>query len=161
MWLRYSATAEWTGPPVRDVVAPSLIPRKPGERIQTDRRDANKLPKLHRAGELTPVWIPDQKHEATRDLIRAWHAAAGEQRRARQQLASFVLRHGHSYSRTSWGRMHRRWMASLKFDQPTHCLVLEDAIATVESAQERHQRGRTPTGRNHQGGQLDGTPDAD
>ena len=70
-----------------DVVAPSLIPRKPGERIKTDRRDANKLAKLHRAGELTPVWVPDQKHEAIRDLIRARHAAAREQRRARQQLS--------------------------------------------------------------------------
>jgi len=123
-----------------DVVAPSLIPRKPGERIKTDRRDANKLAKLHRAGELTPVWVPDQKHEAIRDLIRARHAAAREQRRARQQLRSFLLRHGHSYSRTAWGAMHRRWMAGLKFDQPMHYLVLEDAIAAVEAAQGRRLR---------------------
>jgi len=123
-----------------DVVAPSLIPRKPGERIKTDRRDANKLAKLHRAGELTPVWVPDQTHEAIRDLVRARHAAARELRRARQQLSSFLLRNGHAYHREPWRPSHRRWLADLKFDQPMHYLVLEDAIAAVEAAQERRQR---------------------
>lgn len=125
---------------VCDVVAPSLVPRKPGERIKTDRRDANKLARLHRAGELTPVWVPDQAHEAMRDLVRARLAAARELRRARQQLSSFLLRNGHSYPRTSWTASHRRWLAGLKFDQPIHYLVLEDAIATVEAAQERRRR---------------------
>ena len=123
-----------------DVVAPSLIPRKPGERIKTDRRDANKLARLHRAGELTPVWVPDPTHEAMRDLVRARLAAARELRRARQQLSSFLLRHGHAYHRTPWRVSHRRWLASLKFDQPMHYLVLEDAIGAVEAAQERRQR---------------------
>jgi transposase len=123
-----------------DVVAPSLIPRKPGERIKTDRRDANKLAKLHRAGELTRVWVPDQTHEAVRDLVRARHAAARELRRARQQLSSFLLRNGHTYPRTPWRPSHRRWLAGLKFDQPMHYLVLEDAIAAVEAAQERRHR---------------------
>jgi len=123
-----------------DVVAPSLIPRKPGERIKTDRRDANKLAKLHRAGELTPVWVPDQTHEAIRDLVRARHAAARELRRARQRLSSFLLRNGHAYHRKAWTGLHRRWLATLKFDQPMQHLVLEDAIAAVEAAQER--RGR-------------------
>jgi transposase len=123
-----------------DVVAPSLIPRKPGERIKTDRRDAVKLARLHRAGELTPVWVPDQTHEAIRDLVRARFAAARELRRARQQLSSFLLRNGHAYHRTPWTASHRRWLASLKFDQPMHYLVLEDAIAAVEAAQERRKR---------------------
>jgi transposase len=123
-----------------DVVAPSLIPRKPGERIKTDRRDAVKLARLHRAGELTPVWVPDQTHEAIRDLVRARFAAARELRRARQQLSSFLLRNGHAYHRTPWTASHRRWLASLKFDQPMHYLVLEDAIAAAEAAQERRQR---------------------
>jgi transposase len=123
-----------------DVVAPSLTPRKPGERIKTDRRDAVKLARLHRAGELTPVWVPDQKHEAIRDLVRARFAAARELRRARQQLSSFLLRNARTYHRTPWTGSHRRWLASLKFDQPIHYLVLEDAIAAVEAAQERRQR---------------------
>ena len=74
------------------VVAPSLIPRKPGVRIKTDRRDATNLAKLHRAGELTPVWVPDQAHEAIRDLVRARQAAVRTLRKARQQLSGFLLR---------------------------------------------------------------------
>ena len=81
------------------VVAPSLIPRKPGDRIKTDRRDAINLAKLHRAGELTPVWVPDPAHEAMRDLVRARLAAVRSLRQARQQLTSFLLRHGHHYHR--------------------------------------------------------------
>ena len=76
------------------VVAPSLIPRKAGDRIKTDRRDAINLAKLHRAGELTPVWVPDQAHEAIRDLVRARLAAVRTLRQARQQLSGFLLRHG-------------------------------------------------------------------
>ena len=81
------------------VVAPSLIPRKPSERIKTDRRDAINLAKLHRAGELTPVWVPDQAHEAIRDLVRARQAAVRTLRQARQQLSGFLLRHGRHYHR--------------------------------------------------------------
>jgi transposase len=81
------------------VVAPSLIPRKPGDRIKTDRRDAINLAKLHRAGELTPVWIPDLAHEAMRDLVRARLAAVRSLRQARQQLSGFLLRHGFHYNR--------------------------------------------------------------
>ena len=98
------------------VVAPSLIPRKPGERIKTDRRDAINLAKLHRAGELT-VWVPDQAHEAIRDLVRARQAAVRTLRQARQQLSGFLLRHGRHYHRPAWTQLHRRWLASLKFDQ--------------------------------------------
>jgi transposase len=76
------------------VVAPSLIPRKPGDRIKTDRRDAINLAKLHRAGELTPVWVPDRAHEAIRDLVRARMAAVRTLRQARQQLSGFLLRQG-------------------------------------------------------------------
>jgi transposase len=81
------------------VVAPSLIPSRPGDRIKTDRRDAVKLARLHRAGELTPVWIPDSAHEAMRDLVRARLAAVRSLRHARQQLSGFLLRHGHHYHR--------------------------------------------------------------
>jgi transposase len=122
------------------VVAPSLIPRKPGERIKTDRRDAINLAKLHRAGELTPVWIPDQAHEAIRDLVRARLAAVRTLRQARQQLSGFLLRHGHHYNRPAWTLMHRRWLAGLRFEQAVHHIVLEDCIAAVEAATARRDR---------------------
>lgn len=122
------------------VVAPSLIPRKPGERIKTDRRDAIHLARLHRAGELTPVWVPDRVHEAIRDLVRARLAAVRSLRQARQQLSGFLLRHGHHYNRPAWTLKHRRWLAGLRFEQAAHHIVLEDCIATVEAATARRDR---------------------
>ena len=122
------------------VVAPSLIQRKPGDRIKTDRRDAINLAKLHRAGELTPVWIPDLAHEAIRDLVRARLAAVRSLRQARQQLSGFLLRHGFHYSRPAWTQMHRRWLAGPRFEQPAHHIVLEDCMATVEAATVRRDR---------------------
>jgi transposase len=108
------------------VVAPSLIPRRPGDRIKTDRRDAMHLARLHRAGELTAVWVPDQTHEAIRDLVRARLAAVRTLRQARQQLSGFLLRHGRHYHRPAWTLLHRRWLAGLKFEQAVHHVVLED-----------------------------------
>jgi transposase len=122
------------------VVAPSLIPRRPGDRIKTDRRDAINLAKLHRAGELTAVWVPDPTHEAIRDLVRARLAAVRTLRQARQQLSGFLLRHGHHYHRPAWTQMHRRWLAGLRFEQPVHHIVLEDCIAAVEAATARRDR---------------------
>src|ERR1700760_4669145 len=122
------------------VVAPSLIPRKPGERIKTDRRDAINLAKLHRAGELTPVWVPDEAHEAIRDLVRARLAAVRTLRQARQPLSGFLLRHGHHYNRPAWTLMHRRWLAGLRFEHAVHHIVLEDCIAAVEAATARRDR---------------------
>jgi transposase len=122
------------------VVAPSLIPRKPGERIKTDRRDAINLAKLHRAGELTAVWVPDPKHEAVRDLVRARQAAVRALRQARQQLSGFLLRQGRHYNRPAWTLMHRRWLAGLRFEQAVHHIVLEDGIAAVEAATARRDR---------------------
>src|SRR3974377_946445 len=130
------------------VVAPSLIPRKPGERIKTDRRDAINLAKLHRAGELTAVWVPDQAHEAIRDVVRARQAAVRTLRRARHKLSGFLLRHGHHYHRPAWTQLHRRWLASLKFEQAVHYIVLEDCIAAIEAATARRDRlgGNIQTG---------------
>ena len=125
------------------VVAPSLIPRKPGERIKTDRRDAISLAKLHRAGELTAVWVPDPKHEAIRDLVRARQAAVRALRQARQQLSGFLLRQGCHYNRPAWTLMHRRWLAGLRFEQAVHHIVLQDGIAAVEAATARRDRLET------------------
>ena len=122
------------------VVAPSLIPKRAGDRIKTDRRDAASLARLHRAGELTAVWVPDPGHEAMRDLVRARLDAVHALRRARQQLSGFLLRQGCHYGRPAWTKLHRRWLANLKFDQAVHHLVLEDYIAAVEAAAARRDR---------------------
>src|SRR6201997_1964023 len=122
------------------VVAPSLIPKRPGHRIKTDRRDASSLAKLHRAGDLTVVWVPDVGHEAIRDLVRARLDAVRALRRARQQLSGFLLRQGCHYGRPAWTKLHRRWLAGLRFGQAAHRVVLEDYIQTVEAAQARRDR---------------------
>jgi transposase len=122
------------------VVAPSLIPKRAGDRVKTDRRDAVGLARLHRAGELTAVWVPDVRHEAMRDLVRARLDAVHALRRARQQLSGFLLRQGCHYGRPAWTKLHRRWLAGLKFEQAVHHIVLEDYIATVEAAQARRDR---------------------
>src|SRR5262252_1013116 len=122
------------------VVAPSLIPKRAGDRVKTDRRDAAGLAKLHRAGELTTVWVPDPGHEAMRDLVRARLDAVRALRCARQQLSGFLLRHGCHYGRPAWTKLHRRWLAGLKFEQAVHHIVLEDYIAAVEAAEARRDR---------------------
>ncbi len=92
-----------------EVVAPTLVPVKPGDRVKTDRRDAMKLARSHRAGDLTPVWVPDRSHEALRDLVRAREAAKEDQRRARQRLSKFLLRHGirRPEKMAAWRSQHR------------------------------------------------------
>lgn len=122
------------------VVAPSLIPRRAGDRVKTDRRDAASLARLHRAGELTAVWVPDLGHEAMRDLVRARLDAVHALRRARQQLSGFLLRQGCHYGRPAWTKLHRRWLAGLKFEQAVHHLVLEDYIQAVEATEARRDR---------------------
>src|SRR6195256_6864483 len=122
------------------VAAPSLIPKRPGDRIKTDRRDASSLAKLHRAGELTAVWVPDARHEAMRDLVRARLDAVHSLRRARQQLSGFLLRQGCHYGRPAWTKLHRRWLSGLIFEQAIHHIVLEDYIAAVEAAEARRDR---------------------
>jgi transposase len=122
------------------VVAPSLIPRRAGDRVKTDRRDAASLARLHRAGELTAVWVPDARHEAMRDLARARLDAVHSLRRARQQLSGFLLRQGCHYGRPAWTKLYRRWLAGLKFEQAVHHIVLEDYLAAVEAAEARRDR---------------------
>ncbi len=111
------------------VVAPALIPKRAGERIKTNRRDAVTLARLHRAGELTGVWTPDPAHEAVRDLVRAREAAADDVRRKRQQLLSFLLRHSRIYSGGGhWTLAHRRWLADQKFDHVAQQIVFRRAL---------------------------------
>ena len=117
------------------VVAPSLIPRKPGDRVKTNRRDAVTLARLHRAGELTRVWVPDTIHEAVRDLVRAREAAAEDRRKKRQQLLAFLLRQGRIFDgRNHWTRAHLRWLAEQRFEHPAQQVVFQDAINAIEDA---------------------------
>ena len=99
------------------VVAPSRIPKAPGERIKTDRRDARKLARLLRGGELTPVWVPDEEREAMRDLVRARADFKNAERKARQQLGAFLLRHGWHWSRSCWTRAHFAWLDGQRFER--------------------------------------------
>ena len=111
------------------VIAPSLIPKKAGDRIKTDRRDALMLARLHRAHELTPVWIPDGEHEALRDLTRARGDMKDAERRARQRLLAFLLRHGQRYDgKSNWTKAHARWLETVKFEHPTQQIVLQEYI---------------------------------
>ncbi len=121
------------------VVAPSLIPRKPGERVKTDRRDALKLARLLRSGDLTAVWVPDQEQEAMRDLTRARDDMKAQERKARQQLNAFVLRHGHSWPRgkTRWTQTHYNWLESLKFEHAWQQVVLQEYVDAVKAATQR------------------------
>ena len=112
------------------VVAPSLIPRRAGDRVKTDRRDAVSLAQLHRAGELSAIWVPDAAHEAMRDLVRARLVAVHAVRRGRQQLGGFLLRHGRAYDgKKAWTRSYRVWLAGLRFEHPAQQIVLQDYIA--------------------------------
>lgn len=123
------------------VVAPSLIPSRSGERIKTDRRDALKLARLHRAGELTAVHVPDAADEAMRDLCRARTDAVQDQRRGRAQLKAFLLRNGYRYTgKSAWTEAHRRYLRELVLPHPAQRVVLEDALATIGSAGERIAR---------------------
>jgi transposase len=124
------------------VVAPSLIPKRPGDKVKTNRRDAVGLARLLRANELTPVWVPDERHEAMRDLTRARETAMLELRSKRQQVSALLLRQGRSYpeSKKTWSKAHTSWLASQKFDYPEQRLVFEEMMLALRQAQERLER---------------------
>src|SRR6202049_3997470 len=121
------------------VVAPSMIPRKSGDRQKNDKRDAASLAVLHRGGLLTAVWVPDAAHEAMRDLIRARLAAVRAVRVARQQLSAFLLRHERIYpnGRKAWTKAHRRWLAEQSCAQPAQQIVLQENIEAVRLGEQR------------------------
>jgi transposase len=123
------------------VVAPSLIPMKSGDQVKTDRRDAVMLARLHRAGELTAVWVPDAAHEAMRDLVRARATAVHVRGKARQHLQGFLLRHGRIYGgKKGWTPAYRRWLTTIGFDYPAQQIVLQDYIHAVSDAEARIAR---------------------
>jgi transposase len=114
------------------VVAPSLIPKKAGDRVKTDRRDSMSLARLHRAGELTAVVVPDSLQEALRDLTRAREDMKHLQQQAKQRLLAFLLRHGKRYDgKSNWTQAHFRWLETVKFEQPVQQIVMQEYIDTV------------------------------
>lgn len=121
------------------VVAPSLIPKKPGDRIKTDRRDACKLAQTLRNGDLTAVWVPDEEQEGMRDLTRARDDLKAQERKARQQLNAYVLRHGHAWpsNRSRWTKTYYNWLESLVFAHDWQQVVLQEYIDAVKAASKR------------------------
>lgn len=124
-----------------DVVAPSSIPRPSGERVKTDRRDAMKLARLARVGELTAVRVPDSADEAIRDLVRGREDAVREQRNARHRLKALLLRNGIAYSgRSCWTAAHLRWLATLALPHPAQQIVFQEYLHAVSDAGARITR---------------------
>ena len=123
------------------VVAPSMIPKKSGDKVKTDKRDARKLARLHRAGELEAITIPDAAGEAIRDLCRARTDAVNDQRSLRSQLKGFLLRHGYRYSgKTSWNEAHMRYLRELVLPDPAHKALLEESLLAITQANARVTR---------------------
>jgi transposase len=134
-----------------EVIAPALIPRKPGDRVKTDRRDAVKLARLYRAGELTTIKVPTMAQETARDLVRAREGIRRDRTAARQRLSKYLLRHGRRYGRTGWNSKHRIWLRAQAFTSSDRVVFdhycaqvqhLDDRLATFD--REIQTLARTP-----------------
>lgn len=123
-----------------EVIAPSLIPKKSGDRVKTDRRDAEKLARLHRMGELTPIRVPTPAQEALRDLVRTREDAKEDALRRRHRLLKFLLRQGRRYEGKSWTQVHWNWIRSQKFADDNAQAVLTEYLVALEQELERIRR---------------------
>lgn len=121
------------------VVAPSLVPRKPGQRVKTDRRDAGKLAEFLRNGDLTVVWVPDEEQEAMRELTRAREDMKHLERQLKQKLSAFLLRHGKKYGegKSKWTQRYYRWLSEVKLESPVEQIVFEEYVDAVKQAEMR------------------------
>jgi len=147
------------------VVNPSSMPKRSGDRIKTDRRDGDALARLHRAGELTAIYIPTADDEALRDLVRAREDAVGLSTQAKHRLKAFLLRQGRRYpGRAGWTQPYRRWLADLSFSLGPQHIALQEYRDTIAETERRVERltdrtvgvlewAQCPTRRDHQGGQ--------
>ena len=123
------------------VIAPSMIPKRSGDRIKTDRRDAINLVRLHRAGELTSIYVPTVEDEAIRDLVRCRGDMVRLERKARQRLLSFLLRHGHLYpGKKNWTKGFFTWLGTVKFSQPAQQITLQEYIDSAKECSQRVKR---------------------
>ena len=124
-----------------EVVAPSLTPMRTGDRVKTDKRDARKLARLLRAGELTAVYIPEATDETMRDLCRARSDAVDDRRRSRHRLKGFLLRHGYRYQgKSAWSAAHERYLRELVLPHPAMKVILEEYLQAIAAAGERIER---------------------
>lgn len=119
------------------VVAPSHTPRRPGERVKNDTRDAMMLARLLRSGELTFIWVPDTTHEAMRDLVRARQVASQDVRAARALIQLFMLRNDLRYVGKSWSQKHRAWLSTRSFEHSAQKLALQSYLHRLEQAEAR------------------------
>ena len=123
------------------VVAPALIPKKPGDRVKTDRRDAMQLARLMRSGDLTPVYVPEVADEAIRDLARAREDAIRDLKAAKNRLKAFLLRQDIRYEgRATWGPAHLRWLSAVVCPTPAQQIVFQEYVRAVTEHSERLQR---------------------
>jgi transposase len=123
------------------VVNPSSMPKRSGDRIKTDRRDGDALARLHRAGELTAIYIPSADDEALRDLFRAREDAVGLSTQAKHRLKAFLLRQGRRYpGRAGWTVAYRRWLADLSFARPPQHIALQEYRDTIDETERRVER---------------------
>ena len=123
------------------VVCPSLVPKKPSDRVKTDRRDADQLARLYRAGELTAIHVPDPEDEAVRDLVRARTAAVVDQRKARNRLKGFLLRLGFRYTgKSGWNDAHKRYLSGLVMAHPPQQIAFQEYIHAIDDATDRLER---------------------
>ena len=124
-----------------EVVAPSMTPTRTGDRVKTDKRDARKLARLLRAGELTAVYIPEATDETMRDLCRARSDAVDDRRRSRHRLKGFLLRHGYRYQgKSAWSAAHERYLRQLVLPHPAMKVILEEYLQAIAAAGERIER---------------------
>jgi transposase len=123
------------------VVSPSMTPRRAGDRVKTDRRDCLMLARLARAGELEPIYVPDAKDEAMRDLVRTREDVVSMQRQVRQRLQALLLRNEIRYvGKTAWSAAHRRWIAGLKLPDAAQQIAFEEYVTAIEEAGARLER---------------------
>jgi transposase len=123
------------------VVSPSMMPRRSGDRIKTDRRDAESLARLHRAGELRAIYIPGPDDEAFRDLVRAREDAVASQTRARHRLKALLLRHGYRYAgQAGWTFRYRQWLSNVKFPTAAQQIAFQEYLDSIGEAQLRVER---------------------
>jgi transposase len=119
------------------VVAPGLVPQRPGDRVKTDPRDARKLARLHAGGLLEPIWVPSPELEAARDLVRAREDARLDRMRDRHRLSKFCLRHGRRLPTKSWGVARRKWLSEQRFDFPAEQQTLDTYVHAVDLVDRR------------------------
>ncbi len=124
---------------VCEVVSPAHTPRRAGDHVKTDRRDALMLARLSRAGELTTVWVPDPAHEAMRDLIRSREVASKDVRQARQRIQGFLLRHGRRYVGAVWKKRHRVWLGNQTFEHPAQQIAFQTYLNAMDQANDRKE----------------------